>query len=50
MLHAFLWAALASAAPQAEKTDAKWLTRYSDALKAAQAQGKPVVIDAGRKG
>jgi len=38
------------AAPQAEKKEAKWLTKYQEAVQQAQREGKPLVIDAGRAG
>lgn len=35
---------------QAEKKEAKWLTKYQDALALAQKEGKPLVIDGSREG
>jgi len=33
-----------------DKKEAKWLTKYDEALQLAQKEGKPLVIDAGRAG
>ena len=41
--------ALAVAA-QGDAVEVKWLTKYADALAAAKASGKPIVVDAGRTG
>ena len=41
--------ALAVAA-QGDAVEVKWLTKYADALAAAKASGKPLVVDFGRKG
>jgi hypothetical protein len=43
-------ALLLLAAAQADAKDVKWLTRYQDALAQAKLEGKPLVVDAGRKG
>lgn len=38
------------AAPQSEKKEAKWLTKYQEAVQLAQREGKPLVIDGSREG
>ena len=38
------------AVPQSEKKEAKWLTKYQEALQQAQKEGKPLVIDGSREG
>lgn len=45
-----LGALLLALAPQSEKKEAKWLTKYQEALAIAQKEGKPLVIDASREG
>ena len=37
-------------APQSEKKEVKWLTKYQDALQLAAREGKPLVIDGSREG
>jgi len=49
MIHALMATALFVGAAQSEKKDAKWLTKYQDAVALAQKEGKPIVIDAGRE-
>jgi hypothetical protein len=41
---------LVAAQQQTENKEAKWLTKYQDALQLAQKEGKPLVIDASREG
>jgi hypothetical protein len=38
------------AAPQSEKKEAKWLTKYQEAVQLAAREGKPLVIDGSREG
>ena len=45
-----LSAVLLAMGAQGDKKDAKWLTKYQEALQVAAKEGKPIVIDAGRKG
>jgi hypothetical protein len=37
------------AAPQSEKKEVKWLTKYQDAVQLAAREGKPLVIDGSRE-
>ena len=37
-------------APQSEKKEVKWMTKYQDALQLAAREGKPLVIDGSREG
>jgi len=50
MIQTFTLLALLAAAPQAEKKEATWLTKYQEALQLAQKEGKPLVIDGSRVG
>jgi hypothetical protein len=50
MTSALMSLALLFAAPQSEKKEAAWLTKYQEALQLAQKEGKPLVIDGGRVG
>ena len=52
MIHAFMTIVLLAVPAQADKDkkEAKWLTKYQEALQLAQKEGKPLVIDAGRAG
>jgi exonuclease III len=45
-----LLAGAAQADKQTDKKEAKWLTKYKEALQLAQKEGKPVVIDGSRAG
>ena len=45
-----LLAGAAQAEKPSDKKDAKWLTKYKEALQLAQREGKPIVIDASRAG
>jgi hypothetical protein len=45
-----LTALLLAVAVQSDAPEPKWLTKYADALAQAKATGKPLVVDAGRKG
>jgi len=38
------------AAPQSEKKEVKWLTKYQEAVQLAAREGKPLVIDGSREG
>ena len=50
ILPALLVLALTAAPQQSEKKEAKWLTKYQEALALAQKEGKPLVIDGSREG
>jgi hypothetical protein len=50
MMHAWISLLLLAAPAQAEKKEAKWLTKYQEALQLAQKEGKPLVVDGSRAG
>jgi hypothetical protein len=41
---------LLAAPAQSDKKEAKWLTKYQEALQLAQKEGKPLVVDGSRVG
>ena len=50
IVHTLLSLVLLAAPQQADKKEAKWLTKYQEALALAQKEGKPLVIDGSREG
>lgn len=50
MMHAWMMLVLFASPAQAEKKEAKWLTKYQEALQLAQKEGKPLVVDGSRVG
>ena len=47
---AFLLTLALLSAPQSEKKEVKWMTKYQDAVQLAAREGKPLVIDGSREG